>query len=74
LEAEALLGQAVELARTQGSRSLELRTLTSLFRLLQQQGREAEGLDQLAACYGWFTEGLDLPDLQEARKLLDAGS
>jgi predicted ATPase len=70
-EAEASLHQALELARNQKSRSLELRAAVSLARLLQKQGRVAEGRGLLAECYAWFTEGLDTPDLQEARALLE---
>jgi predicted ATPase len=44
----------------------------SLARLWQQQGRRAEAYDLLAPIYGWFTEGLDTADLQEAKALLDA--
>ncbi len=44
----------------------------SLSRLWQQQGKRAEARELLAEVYGWFTEGFDTPDLQEARALLDA--
>lgn len=71
IEAETLFRQAAELARRQQAKPLELRALTSLARLLQQQGRTAEGRDLLAQCYSWFTEGLDMPDLREARELLE---
>jgi predicted ATPase len=70
-EAEASLRQALDLARSQKSKSLELRAATSLARLLRKQGRAAEGRDLLAECYAWFTEGFDTPDLQEARELLE---
>ena len=46
----------------------------SLTRLYQKQGRQAEGRPMLAECYDWFTEGLDTPDLQEARALLEQHS
>ena len=69
-EAEASLRQALDLARSQKSKSLELRAATSLARLLQEQGRAAEGRELLAECYAWFTEGFDTPDLQEAEELL----
>jgi hypothetical protein len=45
--------------------------LAAIPRLLRQQGRAAEGRALLDQCYGWFTEGLDMPDLQAARKLLE---
>jgi predicted ATPase len=70
-EAEASLRQALDLARSQKSTSLELRAAMSLARLLRKQGRAAEGRDLLAECYAWFTEGFDTPDLQEARELLE---
>jgi hypothetical protein len=43
----------------------------SLTRLYRQQGRPAEARPLLAQTYGWFTEGLDTPDLREAKALLD---
>jgi predicted ATPase len=70
-EAEATLRQALELAKGQQSRSLELRAAMSLARLLQKQGRAAEGRCLLAECYAWFTEGFGTADLQEARELLE---
>jgi hypothetical protein len=48
----------------------ELRAATSLARLLQDQGRPVKAHDLLAPVYGWFTEGLDTPDLAEAKVLL----
>ena len=44
----------------------------SLSRLWQQQGKQAEGRELLASVYGWFTEGFDTQDLQEAKVLLEA--
>jgi hypothetical protein len=43
----------------------------SLSRLWQQQGRRAEAYQILAEIYGWFTEGFETPDLQEAKTLLE---
>jgi class 3 adenylate cyclase/predicted ATPase len=71
-EAETCFQQALVLARRQEAKSLELRTATSLSRLWQRQGTHAEARQLLAAIYGWFTEGLDTADLQEAKALLDA--
>ncbi|HSR34471.1 MAG TPA: hypothetical protein VLY63_28210, partial [Anaerolineae bacterium] len=71
VEAEAGFRKALEVARRQKSKSLELRAAMSLARLLRQQGRGAEGRNLLAECYAWFTEGFDTADLQEARELLD---
>jgi hypothetical protein len=45
--------------------------MMSLTRLYQKQGRQGEARPMLAECYGWFTEGFDTPDLQEAKALLD---
>ena len=50
----------------------ELRAAMSLARLWQQQGKRDEGRRLLAPIYGWFTEGFDTPDLQEAKVLLEA--
>ena len=44
----------------------------SLARLWQQQGKQAESRELLASVYGWFTEGFDTKDLQEAKVLLEA--
>ena len=71
-EAEILLRTALKLARSQKSRSLELRAAMSLARLLRQQGRVTEGRALLARSYASFTEGFDTADLQEAKELLDA--
>jgi len=50
--------------------TLELRAVVSLSRLWQQQGKKAEARQLLAEIYGWFTEGFDTADLQEAKVLL----
>ena len=71
-QAETRFLQALAVARRQQAKSLELRAATSLARLWQQQGRRAEAHQLLAESYGWFTEGFDTADLQEARALLQA--
>jgi predicted ATPase len=71
VEAERLYWQAIEVARRQRAKAWELRATTSLARLWQAQGRTDEARQLLAEVYGWFTEGFDTPDLQEARALLD---
>jgi predicted ATPase len=61
----------VETARELSAKSYELRAATSLTRLWQHQGRRAEARQLLAEIYGWFTEGFDTKDLQEAKALLE---
>ena len=70
--AEACFRHALAIARQQGAKSLELRAAMSLSRLWQQQGKQAEARELLAPVYGWFTEGFDTADLQEAKALLEA--
>ena len=69
-EAEAWLQRALDVARRQEAKALELRAAMSLSRLWQQQGKRAEARTLLAPIYGWFTEGFDTADLQEAKALL----
>jgi class 3 adenylate cyclase/predicted ATPase len=69
-EAETWLQRALDVARRQEAKSLELRAAMSLSRLWQQQDKRAEAHELLAPIYGWFTEGLDTADLQEAKALL----
>ena len=57
---------AMEIARRQSAKSLELRAVMSLARLWQQQGKKEEARRMLAEIYGWFTEGFDTTDLKEA--------
>jgi predicted ATPase len=71
-EAETWLRQALDVARRQEAKSLELRAAMSLARLWQHQGKRAEARGLLAPIYGWFTEGFDTADLQEAKALLGA--
>jgi predicted ATPase len=70
-DAEECFWDAVEIARRQQAKSLELRATMSLARLWQQQGKKAEARQMLADIYGWFTEGFDTKDLQEAKALLE---
>ena len=69
-EAEACFQQALDVARRQQAKSLELRAAMSLARLWQGQGKHAEARQLLAPIYNWFTEGFDTVDLREARALL----
>jgi hypothetical protein len=61
---------ALDVARRQEAKSLELRAAMSLARLWQRQGKRDEAHQSLAEVYGWFTEGFDTTDLQEAKALL----
>ena len=70
-EAETWLQRALDVARRQEAKSLELRAAMSLSRLWQQQGKRHEARELLAPVYGWFTEGFDTADLQEAKALLE---
>jgi predicted ATPase len=70
-EAQECFHKAVETARRQSAKSLELRAVMSLSRLWQQQGKKEEARGVLAATYHWFTEGFDTKDLQEAKALLE---
>jgi predicted ATPase/class 3 adenylate cyclase len=69
--AGACFHQALDTARRQQARSWELRAAVSLARLWQHQGRRDEARELLAPIYGWFTEGFDTADLQEAKALLE---
>jgi predicted ATPase len=71
VDAAACFQQAITVARRQQAKSLELRAAMSLARLWQRQGQHAEARQLLAAVYGWFTEGFDTADLQEAKALLE---
>ncbi len=71
-EAEVCFQQALDIARRQQAKSLELRAAMSLAQLWQRQGRRAAARQLLAAVYHWFTEGFETADLQEAKALLDA--
>jgi predicted ATPase len=71
-EAEACFCQALATASRQQAKSLELRAAMSLVRPWQRQGMQTEARALLAPIYGWFTEGFDTADLQEAKALLEA--
>ena len=71
-EAEASYNKAIEVARRQQAKSLELRAATSLARLWLDQRKHTEAHELLESVYDWFTEGFDTPDLIEARELLNA--
>jgi predicted ATPase/class 3 adenylate cyclase len=71
-KAEACFRRAIEVARWQQAKLFELRAVMSLSRLWLRQGQSHVARDLLATVYGWFTEGFDTPDLQEAKALLEA--
>jgi predicted ATPase len=70
-EAEDAFKQAVGIAKNQQAKSLELRAATRLARLWHGQGKTTEARDLLAPIHDWFTEGIDTPDLKEAKAQLD---
>jgi predicted ATPase len=70
-QAEACFQKAMEIAQRQQAKSLELRAVMSLAKLWQRQGKPKEAHEMLAEIYGWFTEGFDTKDLQEAKTLLE---
>ena len=70
-EAEACFHKAIDIARQQQAKSWELRAVMSLSRLWQRQGKKDEARQLLAEIYGWFTEGFETKDLQEAKALLN---
>jgi predicted ATPase len=70
-QAEACFQSALQIARGQSTKSLELRAAMSLSRLWQRQGKTAKARKLLEDIYGWFTEGFDTADLKEAKALLE---
>jgi hypothetical protein len=69
--AASWLEQAIDCARNQQAKSLELRAATSLALLWAAQGKRSQAHDLLVPVYGWFTEGLETADLKDAKTLLD---
>jgi predicted ATPase len=69
--AESCFRQALDIARRQQAKSLELRAAVGLSRQWQRQGKRDDARELLAPVYGWFTEGFDTADLQEAKALLE---
>lgn len=67
---EACFQQAITIAQSQQAKATELRATISLSRFRLRQGKRAEAYQPLAVLYGWFTEGFDTADLQEAQQLL----
>jgi predicted ATPase len=59
------------IARQLQAKSWELRAAVSLSRRWQRRGRREDARQLLAPIYGWFTEGFDTADLQEAQALIE---
>jgi predicted ATPase len=70
-QAQSCYERAIEIARRQSAKSLELRATMSFARLLAKQVRREEARAMLAETYNWFTEGFDTADLKDAKALLD---
>jgi predicted ATPase len=70
VQAEGCYQHALDVARCQQAKSLELRAAMSLARMWQQQGKRAAAHQVLADVYQWFTEGFETADLKTARALL----
>ncbi len=70
-EAEICIRRALEVARGQQAKSLELRAAMSLARLEQSRGRPAAAYELVAPVFAWFREGFETADLREARALLN---
>lgn len=73
-QAEACFLRAIQVARRQAARSLELRAAIALSQMWQEQGRHVEAWALLSGCYGWFSEGFDTTDVREAGALLSGWS
>jgi predicted ATPase len=70
-KAEAYFERALAVARQQQAKSWELRAAMSMARLWRDQGKRQRARDLLAPVYGWFTEGFDTLDLEQAKTLLE---
>jgi predicted ATPase len=70
-KAEAYFERALAVARKQQAKSWELRAAMSMARFWRDQGKREQSRELLAPVYGWFTEGFDTLDLEEAKALSD---
>jgi DNA-binding winged helix-turn-helix (wHTH) protein/predicted ATPase len=73
-QAEACFQEALQIARSQQAKSLELRAAIALCRLWQSGDRQQEGYQVLGETYSWFSEGFDSPDLKDAQALLESAN
>ena len=71
-EAERDYQSALQIACRQGARMWELRSACDLARLWRRQGRHGEARDLLAPVHGWFSEGVDIQELQRSKALLES--
>jgi predicted ATPase len=71
-QAATCFHHALDIARRQHAKSLELRAAMSLSRLWQCHGQQQEAHQLLTLVYAWFIEGFDTADLQAAQSLLQA--
>jgi DNA-binding SARP family transcriptional activator/predicted ATPase len=69
-QVESFFLKAIEVARQQGAKSSELRTIVSLGKLWKRENRLGDAKDLLKDICDWFPEGSDLTDLKEAQVLL----
>jgi class 3 adenylate cyclase/tetratricopeptide (TPR) repeat protein len=69
-EADAAFTRAIAIAADQGAKALELRASVTRARLCAEKGEGQKGFEMLSPIYGWFAEGLETPDLLQARTLL----
>jgi class 3 adenylate cyclase/predicted ATPase len=72
IAAEFAFTRAIDIARGQSAKMFELKAAVSLVRLWREQGKRAEARDLLGPIYNWFTEGVDAPELNDAKALLGA--
>ena len=70
-EAETHFKRAIDVARHQSAKLLELRASAGLARLWQAQGKQRGARALLAPIYDWFSEGFETQDLKQAKALLE---
>ena len=68
---EIIYQRALDIARGQETRCLQLRAATSLGRLWHERGKTSKARELIGPLYAWFTEGFNTSDLKNAKELLD---